>query len=136
MIFDGKTIFSAFLLAIILAGCASHRDCAKSFCGCYKKHAETVTIELTGPDESPIANARLLCHDSGAYLGTTNPKGILKLQVQGATSPGCGFIPDCQIAFFEKKDDGRDRPFWFARFVRGEEVDETDGSIRLIERKR
>ena len=127
------TIFSGIFLALVLAGCASQHDCNKTFCGCYKQHVETVTIELTDTDENPVASARLICHDEGVYLGTTNPNGILKLRVQGAISPGCGFIPECQIAFFETKDEGYGRPFWFARFVRGESVSVGDSNVELID---
>lgn len=133
VLFSETTTFSGFLLALVLAGCASQHDCNKTFCGCYKQHVETVTIELTDTDENPVASARLMCHDGGAYLGATNPNGILKLRVQGAISPGCGFIPECQIAFFETKDSGRGRPFWFARFVRGEQLGKTDGNVKLVD---
>jgi len=120
------------LLALVATGCASQHDCNKTFCGCYKRHVETVTIELTDTDDNLVARARLICHDGGVYLGTTNPNGLLKLPVQGAVSPGCGFIPDCQIAFFETKDGGHGRPFWFARFIRGEQVSATDGNVKLV----
>ncbi len=127
---------SISVLAIALAGCVSQFDCASSLCGCYKKRVETVIVELTDIDENPIANARLRCNDSDAYLGTTNDKGVLELQVPGSVSPGCGFIADCRIAFFETEDNGRGRPFWFARLVRGEEVGETDEIVSLVDRKK
>jgi len=81
-----------------------------------------VTLRMSDADNKPIAHARLICHDDSSYLGTTDRDGILTLSVPGRTSPGCGFVPDCQVAYFRTDAEQFGRHFWFARFVRGEDV--------------
>lgn len=82
----------------------------------------SVAITFSDSEGEPLAGAILVCHDNGDYLGTANPNGLLRLPVVGDATPGCGFLPRCQVAYLRKKDGSWGRPFWFARFVRGEDV--------------
>jgi len=120
-------------LTFLLGACATV-DCSRSLCGCSSPTSETLTIRLADADGSPVGNARLICHDDGAYLGTTNPRGIVSLTVHGSVSPGCGFVADCKVAYFRNADDSFGRHFWFARFVRGEDVGSKAHSVERLDR--
>ena len=131
---------SVVFLAVLLGACntdnaqeTDESDCAKSLCGCSVPATRPVTLRLGGEEGEPVGNARLICHDDGALLGKTDAKGVLTLQVSGSESPGCGFQPDCQVAYFRTDDDQFGRHFWFARFVLGEPVNTKAHSIELIE---
>jgi hypothetical protein len=120
---------TAIALAMLLVACAADAeresgnfDCAKSLCGCSSEMIRPVTLRMSDADRDPVANARLVCHDDGSYLGTTNDDGLLTIEVLGSSSPGCGFIPDCQVAYFRTDKEQFGRPFWFAHFVRGKDV--------------
>lgn len=124
-----KNTVTALLMAMLLVACAADDsrdtapfDCARTLCGCTAMVSMPVTLRMSDADNKPIASARLVCHDDGAYLGTTDHDGILTLDVAGRASPGCGFIPDCQVAYFRTESEQFGRHFWFARFVRGEDV--------------
>ena len=124
---------SLTMLTLLLGACATV-DCSRSFCGCSSPTSEALTVRLADADGSPVGNARLICHDDGAYLGMTNPQGILSLTVKGSASPGCGFVPDCKVAYFRNSDDSFGRHFWFARFVRGEDVSSRAHSVERLDR--
>lgn len=115
-----------------LGGCAAV-DCSTSLCGCSSAASQPVTLRLTDADRSFVANARLICHDDGSFLGQTDSDGLLKLQVQGANTPGCGFMPDCQVAYFRTDNDSFGRHFWFARFVRGEPVSAKAHAVERVD---
>ena len=119
-------------LTFLLGACATV-DCSRSLCGCSSPMSQPLTIRLADADGSPVGNARLICHDDSAYLGTTNPQGILSLTVHGSVSPGCGFAPDCKVAYFRNADDSFGRHFWFARFVRGEDGSSRAHSVERLE---
>lgn len=121
------------LLVAVLTGACATSDCSRSLCGCSSKASQPVTLRLADADGSVVANARLICHDDGNLLGQTDSNGLLSLRVQGANSPGCGFRPDCQVAYFRTDDDSFGRHFWFARFVRGEAVSSKAHSVELVE---
>ena len=74
-----------------------------------------------------------MCDDDGTPFGATNANGLIQFRVPGASTPGCGFTPHCQVAYFRMQDNGVGRPFWFARFIRGEPVSETDAIVALVE---
>ena len=130
----------AVVLAVLLGACAANQgdetslfDCSKSLCGCSTEVTQAVTLRLADADGSPVSNARLICHDDGTFLGNTNMEGLLTLQVAGANTPGCGFMPDCQVAYFRTDKDKFGRHFWFARFVRGEPVRAKAHAVELVE---
>ncbi len=92
----------------------------------------TVNFSLFNIDVTPVGDATLVCLDSGESFGATNAQGQLRVQVQGRSSPGCGFQSDCRTAYFQTKDGGRERPFWFAQVVRGHEVDSAQRQIQVV----
>ena len=124
--------FTVSFLVLLLAGCAAAFDCHQSLCGCPAEFVKTVTIKLSSADQGPISNAVLTCHDNGEGLGITDSSGLVKLQVPGASTPGCGFMPHCRVAYF-RTDGGFDRPFWFGRFIRDEPVGEINANVELLE---
>ncbi len=113
---------------LLTAGCTAYGedeitfDCSRSLCGCAMERAVSVAMKFSDSEGEPLAGAVLVCHDNGSNLGTANPDGLLRLSVVGDATPGCGFQPRCQVAYLRKKDGSWGRPFWFARFVRGEDV--------------
>jgi len=110
----------AALAGVLLSACTSG------------KTTQLVAIRLSDGDGSPVANARLICHDTGELLGRTNPQGELSLEVAGTNTPGNGFMPDCEVAYFRTDNDQFGRHFWFARFVRGEPVSTKLHSVELL----
>lgn len=127
-------IKAASLVALtVLLGACTTLDCSRSLCGCPSPASKTVTLRLADADGSTVSNARLICHDVGSFLGQTDTDGLLTLQVGGANTPGCGFMPDCQVAYFRNSDDSFGRHFWFARFVRGEDVSAKAQSVELVD---
>ena len=129
----------AIATAMILSGCAAvddngdvFFDCVKTLCGCSEAMTLPVTLRMSDADRNPVANARLICHDDSSYLGTTNSDGLLTLKVAGASSPGCGFRPDCQVAYFRTENEQFGRHFWFARFVRGEDVSARAHAVQRV----
>jgi len=131
---------TAIAAAMLLVACAANDerepgdfDCAKTLCGCNTRLTMPVTLRLSDADRIPIANAGLVCHDTGFYLGTTDGRGVLTIDVEGNTSPGCGFIPDCQVAYFRTETEKFGRHFWFARFVRGEDVSARAHAVERID---
>ena len=112
---------AAALVAVLLGGCTS-------------ESTQPVTLKLSDADGSPAANARLICHDDGVLFGTTDEHDVLTLQVPGRNMPDDGFTPDCQVAYFRTDNDQFGRHFWFARFVRGEDVNAKAHSVELIDR--
>ncbi len=128
------------LISCALIGCASGggglADCARSLCGCDKPYTRTVVFQLANKDSSPVSGATLICFDNYESFGTTNHEGVLRVRVQGRTSPGCGFHADCKTAFFQTEEHGWERPFWLHRAVRGEEIDAVERSIKVsVERE-
>ena len=126
--------------AVLLGACATSKndetsliDCSRSLCGCSTDASQPVTLRLADADGDSVANARLICHDDGTFLGRTNEDGLLTLQVAGANTPGCGFIPACQVAYFRTDNDKFGRHFWFARFVRGEPVSARAHAVELVD---
>ena len=118
-------------LTILLGACATV-DCSRSLCGCSSPAEQSLTLRLADADGESVGNARLICHDDRAFLGTTNRQGILSLTVKGTASPGCGFVPDCKVAYFRNADNSFGRHFWFARFVRGEDVSSKAHSVERL----
>jgi len=92
-----------------------------------------VTLRMSDGDRNPVANARLICHDDSSFLGTTDSDGLLTIQVVGNSSPGCGFIPDCQVAYFRTEKEQFGRHFWFARFVLGEDVSARAHAVERVD---
>ena len=90
---------------LVTVGCAVRGDfdCCKSLCGCSSNQTESATLQFTDADGSPNADAMLICHDNGEQLGVTNPNGLVELQIAGEATPGCGFMPNCQVAYLRKK---------------------------------
>ncbi len=127
------------LVFLLLSGCADlyggigEPDCFRGFCGCASTQVINITIRLTDANGSPISDAKLVCHDASGLLGTTNADGLINLSVAGVGTSVCGFYSKCQIAYVYKKDGSRGSPFWFAEFVRGEEVHSGDVRIELID---
>ena len=107
-------------------------DCSTSLCGCPRDHTITVEITLSTGNFEPIPNAALICLDSGETLGITSSTGLISLGVPGDSSPGCGFIADCKVAYFRTKERGFERPFWFHRVIRGTNDDATDRRIEVV----
>lgn len=118
-------------ITALLAGCAS-ADCSRSFCGCYTDHSQAVKIRLTDAEALPISDAVLICEDTGVAFGTTDEDGLIRVTVEGQTSPGCGFIPSCQIAYFRTEENSHGRPFWFGRLIRGSGDAATGSRIEII----
>lgn len=110
----------AALAGVLLSACTSDGT------------SQSVTLRLSDADGNPVANARLICHDTGEFLGRTNPQGELSLEVAGQTSAEDGFMPDCKVAYFRTDNDQFGRHFWFARFVRGEPVSTKLHSVELL----
>lgn len=124
----------ALATALLIAGCAvAGFDCSRSLCGCASAEVLSVTVKLTDADGNTIPDANLICHDDSKYLGSTNPNGLATFSVMGSGTPGCGFIPDCRVAYVRNKDGGFGRLFWFARFIRGEDAFEGDERLELID---
>ena len=127
------------LLFFLLSGCADLNggigdpDCFRGPFGCTETQVLNITIRLTDANGSPISDAKLVCHDASGLLGTTNADGLIHLSVAGTVTSVCGFFSKCQIAYVHKKDRSRGIPFWFAEFVRGEEVHSGDVLIELID---
>jgi len=120
-------------LTFFLGACTtSDLDCGSSLCGCASAGSKPVTLRLADADGTAVENARLICHDDGSLLGRTNADGLLSLQVPGMNTPGCGFMPDCQVAYFRTDNDSFGRHFWFARFVRGEPVNAKAHAVELV----
>ena len=92
-----------------------------------------VTLRMSDADRNPIGNARLICHDDNSFLGTTDSSGLLSIEVVGNSSPGCGFIPYCQVAYFRTEKEQFGRHFWFARFVRGEDVSAKAHAVERVD---
>lgn len=92
-----------------------------------------VTLRMSDADRNPVGNARLICHDDSSFLGTTDSSGLLTIEVVGNSSPGCGFIPDCQVAYFRTGKEQFGRHFWFARFVRGEDVSARAHAVERVD---
>jgi len=128
--------FGVVVLAFLLGACATTDNCGKSLCGCSTAASHLVTLRLTDADGIPVPKARLICHDDATFLGETDAEGMLTLQVAGGNTPGCGFMPDCQVAYFRTDSDSFGRHFWFARFVRGEDVSAKAQSVELVDRER
>jgi hypothetical protein len=131
---------TAIAVALLLVACtadsdqeAGEFDCAKSFCGCSSEMTMPITLRMSDADRNPIANARLVCHDNSSFLGTTDSNGLLTIEVVGNSSPGCGFIPDCQVAYFRTEKEQFGRHFWFARFVRGEDVSARAHAVERVD---
>lgn len=133
---------AALLLTLcILGSCASvadviEDDCARSICGCPKRHTITVEIKLSQDNSEPIPDAALICHDPddglGIAMGITNSMGWISMRVPGYSQPGCGFTADCKVAYFRTKERGFERPFWFSRVIRGTNDDATDRRIEVV----
>ena len=122
---------------LLTAGCVAHGDdsefdCSKTLCGCPKESTVNLTMRFSDAEGKPLPGASLICHDDGDLLGTTSPDGLLRLLVVGKATPGCGFVPRCQVAYLKKKDQSWGRPFWFARFIRGEDVVNGGDSVQRI----
>ena len=131
---------SIVVVAVLLGACdvdgtreTDEFDCSRSLCGCSSPDARPVTLRLANEDGDPVGDARLVCHDDGTFLGRTNTDGLLTIQVSGANTPGCGFMPDCQVAYFRTDNDQFGRHFWFARFVRGEPVSAKAHAVELVD---
>lgn len=131
---------TAIGVALLLVACATDSDqdaaefdCAKSFCGCSSEMTMPVTLRMSDAHRNPVANARLICHDDGSFLGTTDGNGLLTIDVVGNSSPGCGFIPDCQVAYFRTEEEQFGRHFWFARFVLGEDVSARAHAVERVD---
>lgn len=128
---------AALLLTLcLLASCAFVQevmdDCSRSLCGCPKHHTITVEIKLSRGNFEPIPHAALICLDTGELLGTTSSTGLISMRVPGNSSPGCGFMADCEVAYFRTKERGFERPFWFGRIIRGTNDDATDRRIEVV----
>ena len=130
-----------FLMLCILGSCAFvadviEGDCVRSICGCAKQHTITVEIKLSRDNSEPIPDAALICHDPddglGIAMGITNSVGLISMRVPGYSQPGCGFTPDCKVAYFRTKERGFERPFWFGRVIRGTNDDATDRRIEVV----
>ena len=131
---------AAVLLTVCLvSSCSFVRemtdDCSRSICGCSRDATILVEIKLSRDNSEPIPDAALICHDPddglGKAMGITNSLGLVSMEVPGYSSPGCGFFPDCKIAYFRTKERGFERPFWFGRVVRGTNDDATDRRIEV-----
>lgn len=107
-------------------------DCSRMFCGCWTEHSIPVRLRVAESDDSPVVGARLTCHDDDTSLGTTDPQGVLTLDVAGRSSPGCGFMPDCQIAYLRMDDGSPGRPFWLGRLAQGEDLAADDSKIEIL----
>jgi hypothetical protein len=134
------SIVTAIAVALLLVACAADSDedgaefdCAKSFCGCSSGMTMPVTLRMSDANRNPVAGARLICHDDGSFLGTTDSDGLLTIEVAGSSSPGCGFIPDCQVAYFRTEEEQFGRHFWFARFVLGEDVSARAHAVERVD---
>jgi len=92
-----------------------------------------ITIRLTDANGSPISDAKLVCHDASGLLGTTDADGLIHLSVAGVGTSAGVFYSRCDIAFVRKKDLSTGSPFWFGKFMRGEEVHSGDDRIELID---
>ena len=127
------------LIAVLLVGCASAtdgplnvHDCNESFCGCQEEDIKTLLVKYVGEDSKPVWGVRLVCLDTGETLGRTDPRGLIRLKVKGLTSPGCGFQPECEAAYFVSKGQGIERPFWFGQLLReGNEI-ESNGRKAVV----
>ncbi len=111
---------TAALVGVLLSACTSGET------------TQPVALRLSDGDGNPVANARLICHDTGELLGKTNLQGELSLEVAGQSTPKNGFMPNCQVAYFRTDNDQFGRHFWFARFVRGEPVRTKLHSVELL----
>lgn len=107
-------------------------DCNETLCGCHRTHTQSVTIKFSENDASPIPQASLICLDNGEKLGSTDSLGLLRVRATGQQSPGCGFIADCRAAYFQTKDKGNERPFWFGRLIRGEKIVSVKRKIQIV----
>ena len=129
----------AGVLFFLLSGCADlnggigEQDCFRGLCGCASAHVVNITIRLTHANGSPISDSKLVCHDPSGLLGATDEDGLIHLSVAGTITSACGFFSECQIAYVHKKDGSNGSPFWFTRFVRGEEVHSGDDRIERID---
>jgi hypothetical protein len=130
---------AALLLTLfILGSCAFlsdviQGDCVRGICGCPRNSTKTVEIKLLGRNSEPIPDAALICLDTGEELGITNSMGLTSIRVPGFTT-FCGFYADCEVAVFRTKySHYSNRPFWFARFIRGESLGSTESKVELIE---
>lgn len=92
-----------------------------------------VSIRLTGPVGQPSVGAVLICQDSGVALGTTDDDGIVRVSVDGKLSPGCGFVANCQVAYFRTEENDLGRPFWFGRLIRGSSKSTSNSRIEIVE---
>lgn len=100
---------------------------------CGSETTKSVTLKLVDADGNPVPHARLICHDDSTFLGATSAEGLLTIQVSGANTPGRGFMPDCQVAYFRTDNDQFGRHFWFARWVRGEAVSAGAHAVELVD---
>ena len=91
-----------------------------------------IRLRVAESDDTPVAGAQLTCHDDGLHLATSNTQGVLTLNVEGRSSPGCGFTPDCELAYLRMDDGSFGRPFWLAPFLRGQAVSAHDKRIELL----
>lgn len=130
---------STLLAALCLVGCASStdkglggHDCNKTLCGCQVDNTKTIRLQYVDEESKSAWGVKLVCLDNYESFGTTGPKGIIRLKVEGATSPGCGFQPDCTTAFFISKDQGRERPFWTRELLSSGNEIESDGRKAVV----
>lgn len=114
-----KKVAGAAIVAVLLSGCGSETT-------------KPITLRLSDANGDPVTNARLICHDDGGLLGRTDGQGLLTLQVSGRTTSENGFMPDCRVAYFRTDNDQFGRHFWFARFVRGEQVSSRAHAVELV----
>jgi hypothetical protein len=62
----------------------------------------------------------MICYDDHTRLGVADANGIVRMSVEGNSSPGCGFNPRCTVAYVSSAEDRYGYLIWFARVVRGE----------------
>lgn len=122
-----------FFVLFLAAGC-SILDDLPSLCGGLGSETILATIQVTDGEQSPIPDARLICHlESGGLLGSTNETGIAKLELAGLGTELCGFFPECEIMYVRLDDGRKSRPFWTKEWLDGEDLGSSDINVELLQ---
>lgn len=125
-------------VCVTLAGCAGDQRarkpdglCARGICGCWEAHTLRVDVKIETTDSLPVPGVALICASSQKVLGVSNQAGNARIRARGRISPGCGFIPDCEVAALE--DDSGDLlgSVELTSLLRGQETSYGDLRLRI-----
>lgn len=125
MTFCCRTVWLGCLFWV-LSACATGPDseddpfCSRAICGCWENHLLHATVSVVDDVGRAAFGITLLCDDPVETFGTTDTSGILRLVAAGRTSPGCGYIADCELASLADQHGNTLDTFALTPLLRGE----------------